>query len=1684
MSKNKKREENSMNQRKTKIMACMLVFVMMFTYFSIVKDVVAVSLEAQTTKTNNSNIEFDAYLMEDGTKTYAAIKNIGEENVLYAKVNVKEAGYLKDASILIENPNFKILDMTGVKEVSKVEGNRITLNQIKNGNVVEIAIPIQMQVKDLVNKAEFNKENKVSFTGTYVDGNGKEKKIEKDITVILAWTNEKKAELESSLTKFIPYSIAGQNGLMLQMKVQSYLKDNLLPVKQNKIEISIPTIENQKPTKVKVLANTTKATNGDDSGINFTEENYTYNEETGILTIQVQNNENEEGIISWSKQAQDEFIITAIYGVNEISQTKISYNAASELTLIEASETHARKTIEREEIITDPVGTLTEYDLQTSVDTIKKGQIYANYNAINKIETVYEELLTANVTLANIVDKIVLEQGQDSFINKESQKVSAGDNTYYKSITIGKVNFDKLFGEEGFIKVYSGTTLLATIDKNMQADEQQNLVVDLSQYNVSNIKIETSKPQTEGKVQIKLVKALKGEISYTLAQVNQFVGLELNATGKAINGETPFVEQNITKTINLEETTSQAEIQIDNTNLSTVVTNQNVKIIAVLKTDTLDCSLYSNPTLKITLPSYIENVNVKNVEALFETEGTKLEIANTNLITNTDGTKTLEISLSGTQTEYTLGAVSKGINIVVTTDLTVNKLTPNKEDKIVLNYTNGNDQKQVETKVNFVAPTGIVAISAISNYKENAETLTAISEEEKTATIDTLAGERVAKFEMNLINNYNNTIDNISILGRIPFKGNTWINTGVDLGSTMNMNLVSDLKVAGVDASKVSVYYSENGNATKDLNLASNGWTNSVQDLAKVKSYLIVLNDVVLNTGDGISFNYDALLPGNLQYNESAYQNYVAYFNNNLEAGTIQDKAISTKLGVTTGRGPIIEASLTSNKKETEEVQTGDIIKYTLTVKNTGTEPAQNVVATIKLPNCLTNIEFVNEKTQYYKENREEQLTYNIGILGVNEAKTIEFWVIADNLETQDICTNESHFYEHEGKKYHDDEKYVHSDDEYIAVTSVQADITINDMNNSVKTNEVKNTITKAYFDIQGYTSSDEVIGEGDALQYNYTVKLYDGGRQAENTILTMEIPNGLKYESARIRTYNIEEDKSEYITDGINYNERTKVLTINLGKTESGANGIIEINTIVEKLPDGVYEKEVKAIIKVRADGIEEEISKTIINNIAKDNIKISQTSTIANNETIKALEDYSYKYEVENNGGKLAENLNFVTKIPEQLQYISTELNVNGKISKYYNIEEDGTVKVNFSVEKGQIAKITVNVVAKSIGEDAKVLSVATISSETIEKQTSNTITHTIQKINYDEIDDPENTGNTDNVMKRIIGQVWKDENNDGIKDQEETKISNVEVMLFNNNTAKFVTDAGGNTLKVKTDKDGIYTFTNIAKGNYTVIFMYDTANYSSTTYRKENVDETKNSDAVDSKITIDGVTKVAAITEVISITNSNIYNIDLGLIKNAKFDLSLNKTVSKITVQDSDGTNVYEYKDSKLAKKELVGKKVNDTTIVVEYKITVTNEGAIPGYVKKIVDYMPSEMKFSSELNRDWYTSGSGAIFNSSLSNTIINPGETKEVKLILTKKMTEDTLGLINNTAEIYESYNDLGLEDVDSKIANKISGEDDMSGADILITVKTGEAVLFIGLTITIITVIGTTAYFIKKKVLR
>ena len=308
---------------------------------------------------------------------------------------------------------------------------------------------------------------------------------------------------------------------------------------------------------------------------------------------------------------------------------------------------------------------------------------------------------------------------------------------------------------------------------------------------------------------------------------------------------------------------------------------------------------------------------------------------------------------------------------------------------------------------------------------------------------------------------------------------------------------------------------------------------------------------------------------------------------------------------------------------------------------------------------------------------------------------------------------------------------------------------------------------------------------------------------------------------------------------------------------------------------------------------------------------------------------------------------------------------------------------------------------------------------------------------------------------------------------------------VYLLNQKTNGIVKDVDTDQEKITTTSEtGKYEFDNLETGDYLVIFVYDSSKYSLTEYQAQGIDTSLNSDVIDINITLNGERRIAAITDTIKITTENARDIDIGMYEAEKFDLRIDKYISKVTLSTPTiGTSVYEHNNLKVAQVEVLGSNLGKSTAVVEYTIVVANEGSVSGYVRNIVDYIPEGFSFSTELNNDWYLSDNGNIYNASLENTKLEPGGTQEIKLILSVNITEDKLGIASNTAEIYETYNEQGLQDIDSKEANEATNEDDMSKADLVLGLVTGKIITYTAIIVIVITILGIGIFEIKKHVL-
>ena len=76
-----------------------------------------------------------------------------------------------------------------------------------------------------------------------------------------------------------------------------------------------------------------------------------------------------------------------------------------------------------------------------------------------------------------------------------------------------------------------------------------------------------------------------------------------------------------------------------------------------------------------------------------------------------------------------------------------------------------------------------------------------------------------------------------------------------------------------------------------------------------------------------------------------------------------------------------------------------------------------------------------------------------------------------------------------------------------------------------------------------------------------------------------------------------------------------------------------------------------------------------------------------------------------------------------------------------------------------------------------------------------------------------------------------------------------------------------------------------------------------------------------------------------------------------------------------------------------------------------------------------------------------------------------------------------MGIKNNIAEISKDDNDSDTPDIDSTPNNRVETEDDIDNAEVMLSISTGKAPTYIGLTTIVLAILTTGIVLIKKYVL-
>ena len=1050
----------------------------------------------------------------------------------------------------------------------------------------------------------------------------------------------------------------------------------------------------------------------------------------------------------------------------------------------------------------------------------------------------------------------------------------------------------------------------------------------------------------------------------------------------------------------------------------------------VLQTKDNEQKLYKDPTIEIEFPSYIKNIKINSVNIFYDTE---LLPDSAELKINKNGNKALILKLKGEQTKYNENMTVEGLTILVNANIKVNSSAPSTTEKIISRIVSNNEEIEIEADIHYSAPLGIITLNTMSDYSKEEE-VTSVSSEEQTGEIKNTSSTKIATETITVINNYDYNCGNMLILGRTPSEGNKNIRTEEDLGSTFTAKMNSPIKaVEGVEDKDIEVYYSKNIEATKDLEDKNNGWTKEPNNYEEIKSYLVVVNKE-LSQGEKVVLNYEIEIPKDLEKDESTYSMFEVYYTN-LDGALngIEEKTVSQVVGLATEQSNLMAVKMISDVVDGENVKEGQIIEYKVSVTNKGKTELKDVKVNVDIPEqaTLTEYKYFPDISVYnYEDSIERVYEGTIDFLQAGETKTVSFLLRVSRME---------------------DEK-----ENKIKVKAV-ANTTIDNEEQVSTSEEITNKIVEGYFSIK-LTSGDNMIVVKNGSKIMYMIGINNNNQKKYNNVeINCELPSYLKYVSSSY-------DRDTALREQVSGQKIT--WKIDQFSSFVGINLICEIQNLDE-------EKEQTVSLKLtgKCDELNGKIESNTEQFIAgKATLDVTTTSSNSSKELTDG-DEVEYIITVKNVGNTVAYATEFEDILSEG--FILKEIDVT---YPNHNIETMRSSKRNNVINIGNIypgETVIIKVVAQAVLE-SKDKTVFTMHKYEITgdgilepiKEESNA--YHLNPIVYD-VDE-----NQETITKySISGLVWEDENRNGLRDGDEKTYSKIPVKLLNKD---------GKTIDSNTTaSNGTYTFKNLNKGEYIVAFEYDTSNFDVTKYKvgESSIDN----DAIKMNLTVEGKSVLCAATNVFTL-DENKSNIDLGLIPNAKFDLSLTKTIKKITVTTAKGTKSYSYNNSTVEKIEIPSGELNGATLAIEYEITVTNNGTVAGYAKRIVDYLSTtDLKFNSELNPDWYLGVDKNLYNGTLGDKLLKSGESKTLKLVLTKKVTEANTGITSNIAEIYEAYNDEGIKDYNSTFGNKAQTENDLGHAEVIISVKTG-VVQYIGIILFTIAILTLGVYIINKKVIK
>lgn len=160
---------------------------------------------------------------------------------------------------------------------------------------------------------------------------------------------------------------------------------------------------------------------------------------------------------------------------------------------------------------------------------------------------------------------------------------------------------------------------------------------------------------------------------------------------------------------------------------------------------------------------------------------------------------------------------------------------------------------------------------------------------------------------------------------------------------------------------------------------------------------------------------------------------------------------------------------------------------------------------------------------------------------------------------------------------------------------------------------------------------------------------------------------------------------------------------------------------------------------------------------------------------------------------------------------------------------------------------------------------------------------------------------------------------------------------------------------------------------------------------------------------------------------------------------FNIKTDKTISELYV-NGDKQDIKNNKNN-IFQVSVHRKELENTELKIKYIIKIENTGEIPGTAGIVTDQIPEGLEFYAEDNADYWQLKDGVAMTDKLDGELIEPGEYKELEIVLRCTNLGDKVGIQTNKAVAENMKNDPNFEDSNS--------EDDLGECELLISVGLG-----------------------------